>query len=348
MRLHNPRWLQHDRSRKPDLEERKSVTVCVATIFRWNYGSVDQVDYGWAAVVASDRMRTSGDVQYEPSQLKLGSFNSSCLVMVSGDIGFHSEAFKETIKQTNEDSLPSNIAKIYAQQLQTIRRREAEDLYLAPLGLNTDTFLAQQSEMSEKVVATLLDQLQSYKGEDVEALIVGTERVREFTVVRLFAINSHGIISCCDDIGFAAIGAGAWHARSVLMQAKYVNTATFAPALALTYAAKKAAQIAPGVGNETDMYVVLKNKIEPVTEGAMRKLESAHSVFTRRRESIATDAIQEIQDFLTGKPQLDLRDKHERKEIPGGSAQTNERPNAPATEDARKDEDGPEKTINYD
>jgi hypothetical protein len=347
MRIHNPRWLQHDRSRKPELGERKSVTVCVATIFRWNFGSAEQIDYGWAAVVASDRMRTSGDVQYEPFQLKLGTFTPSCLVMVSGDFGMHSEAFRETYKQTKPDSLPSNIARIYAQQLQAIKRREAEDLYLAPLGLNTDTFLAQQKDMSEKVVNTLLDQLQTYRGEDVEALIVGQETVRDHNSVRLFAINSHGVIACCDDIGFAAIGAGAWHARSVLMQAKYINTSTFAPALALTYAAKKAAEIAPGVGKDTDMHIILKNKIETVTDDTMKKLDSVHGAFSRRRESLAADAIRDIQEYLTGKPQLDLRDQHERKEIPGGNAQTDARANAAAPEAARKDEGGEGKTVNY-
>jgi hypothetical protein len=343
MRIHNPRELQHDTSREPQFRGRTPVTVCVATIFRWNYAEKGKPrDLGWAALVATDRMITTGDIQYEPFQLKIGSMTTTTLVAVSGDYGIHSEAFRETQKQTNNASSPTIIAKIYAQQIQKIKRREAEDLFLAPLGLNTDTFLAQQDEMSDRVVSVLTEQLQGHKGEEVEALIVGTEIVRDTPAMRLFSIDTHGIITSCDDIGFAAIGGGAWHARSSIMQSRYINATTFAPALALTFAAKKAAEIAPGVGKETDLTIVLRHEIIATGAEIVEKLKEIHGHYIEKRTALGTDAIAQMQEFLD-KPsqQLDLGDKNAgTREIPGGDAQTNERLSSQRTKTTRKDEAG--------
>jgi 20S proteasome alpha/beta subunit len=216
------------------------VTVCVASLFRWNYAHVGgQEQLGAAAIVAADRMITAGDVQYEPFQSKMAQINDRTLILVAGDYSIHSQAIKDLEKQVRKDNsiLAESIAVVYGKAIQRLKRREAEDLYLAPLGLNTDTFLAQQKEMSESFVQMITNQLQAYHGENVEALIVGGSRDENS---HIYLVDTRGMVSCCDDVGFAAIGSGAWHARSRLMQAGYTNSQRFAAALAMTYAAKKA------------------------------------------------------------------------------------------------------------
>jgi 20S proteasome alpha/beta subunit len=222
-------------------------------------------------------MISAGDVQYEPNQMKIGQFTDTTMIVVAGDFGTHSEAVKDTYRNITPTHLPENIAKIYAQSLQKIRRREAEDLYLAPLGLNTDTFLVQQKDMSDRVVSTLVEQLQNHRGQEVEALIAGTEVIRGIPSMRLFSIDTHGVVTCCDDVGFAAIGSGGWHARSSLMQARYSSDCTFARALALTFAAKKAAEVAPGVGRHTDLHIALRHKIEAVDAGTAARLNEIYT-----------------------------------------------------------------------
>jgi len=68
--------------------------------------------------------------------------------------------------------------------------------------------------------------------------------------------GENGNMMCDDAVGFAAIGAGHWHAQSQFMFARYVRSASAAKALYLVYAAKKRAETAPGVGQETDMFVM--------------------------------------------------------------------------------------------
>jgi hypothetical protein len=79
-----------------------------------------------------------------------------------------------------------------------------------------------------------------------------------------------------NDVGFGAIGMGAWHAKSRLMQNGYVNTVVYAQALSAAYAAKKSAEIAPGVGKHTDMHLVLKEGINPIMPDYFDKLESLY------------------------------------------------------------------------
>lgn len=233
--------------------------------------------HGLAAIVASDRMITSGDVQYEPQQLKIAFITDHTLLLIAGEYSIHSEAIKETQKQVRRDTKfkPQNIAKIYGKEIQKIRQRHAEDIYLAPLGMNTDTFLAQQKDLSEHFIASITDQIQNYEGTDVEAIVVGGDD-GEATI---YAIDTIGRVRCYDDVGFAAIGIGAEHARSQLMQGGYVRTSIFASALAMVFAAKKAAQIAPGVGDTTDLYLVFKDRIERLRTDVHSKLRELYKEY---------------------------------------------------------------------
>jgi len=213
------------------------MTVCITTLFQWNYGSRHSARPAPAALVVTDRMITAGDVQYEPQQTKTAQITPHTLLVIAGDYSLHSQALKATFVNFREDrtASPEDIARFYARKIQEIKTREAEDLYLAPLGLNTDTFLAQQKEMAPHLASHLTEQMQSYRGEEVDALVIGSSG----DYVQLYGIDSKGIISCFDDVGFAAIGSGAWHAKSRLMQAGYTNQTVFARAAALTFAAKK-------------------------------------------------------------------------------------------------------------
>ena len=205
------------------------MTVCIATLFQWNYGTPTEPSFGMAAITASDRKITAHDVEYEPPKLKMSLITPRCLILIAGDYAFHSEALLATTKQLrgNPTAEPENIALIYGRAIQMIKRRQAEDLILAPLGLNTDTFMAQQRDLSGIFVDRITHQLQSYRGEDVEALVVGSDG----TNAQIWGVDTKGIASCLNDVGFAAIGIGAWHAKSRFMEAGYANNAIFPIAL---------------------------------------------------------------------------------------------------------------------
>lgn len=244
-------------------------------------------------------MITAGDIQYEPNQRKVAPLdNGQGVILIAGDYTVHSEAIRETKRQiaSTPNPAPRNIALIYGQAIQAAKRRQAEDLYLAPLGLNTDSFLTQQPEMSPAAVASLTADLQSYQGDDVEALVVASNGAD----VELFHIDNRGTVRSYDDVGFAAIGIGGYHARSNLMQVGYTNTATLSRALAFTYASKKRAEVAPGVGSQTDMQMVFRDAVIPLWPEVFVDLERVYSVYAVESNRLIDASVAGLEKAIFG------------------------------------------------
>lgn len=77
-------------------------------------------------------------------------------------------------------------------------------------------------------------------------------------------------MACHSTAGFAAIGIGKSHAESLLMFSGHSPMKPFTDTALLVYAAKKRAEVAPGVGKETDICF-----IGPAL-GSFYKIEDKH------------------------------------------------------------------------
>jgi hypothetical protein len=276
--------LKHDKSYR-DLHQvgRKTVTVCVACLCTWTYGPND---IGRAALTASDREITAGDIEYEPPQFKVSFQTKRAIILIAGDYPTHTEALQQTQKtiiNTSEDH-PATIAEIYASSLRQVKFKHACDIYLGPLGLTSDVFLS-SSGISNDIVISLANQVQSYSGQLTEAIVVAADDA----ATHLYLIDSDSKVTCQDDVGFVAIGIGSWHAKSLLMQAKYFNRTNFAAALSLAFSAKKRAEIAPGVGRDTDMFIVNKTGWAPVAAELQALIESSYQEYDKRHAELLSD-----------------------------------------------------------
>lgn len=211
---------------------------------------------------ASDRMVTSGDIQFEPQRTKIISLTSSIVVMTAGDVAIQTEALQEVsavIEQRVRDE-PQNwwmvrdVAFLYRDAYNRARLRRAENKVLAPLGLNSETFLLRQQQIEPGLLRQLAVDLKNFYAPSASAIFAGVD----YNGPHIYdALNSD--ITCRDLIGFSAIGAGDWHANSQFMFAGHTRTKPFPETLLLTYAAKKHAEVAPGVGEATDMFLIGPN-----------------------------------------------------------------------------------------
>jgi 20S proteasome alpha/beta subunit len=313
------------------------MTVCIAALFNWNYTTTPGgANLGPAALVVTDRMITAGDVQYEPAQTKMAHITYRVLLVIAGDYSIHSQAIKIAMEhfRNKQNATPESVAALYGRTLQALKLKEAEDLYLAPLGLNSDSFLAQQKDMAPHFVSQLTDQMQSYRGEETETLVIGGSADR----VDIYGVDTKGIVACYNDVGFAAIGSGAWHARSRLMQAGYVNTTTFSAALSIVFAAKKVAELAPGVGSNTDIALVFTGGHQPLRIDVANKVHELYQEYMPKLNALGIEYINKVQEYIS-KPSAQAADE-EPKGVPGGSAQTNENASQPAAETPRQNEAG--------
>ena len=91
---------------------------------------------------------------------------------------------------------------------------------------------------------------------------------------------------------------GAWHAKSRLMQLGYVNTLMLAPTLAATFVAKKAAEIAPGVGKSTDIHLILRDAIFPQWSPTTAKVCALYDEYEYKNAILQREAIAQLQAFL--------------------------------------------------
>jgi hypothetical protein len=324
------------------------VTVCIASIFRWSYSTpgVPGVEWGSAALAVSDRMITAGDVQYEPQQFKVSRASPTTVVMIAGDYSLHTQALKEMFGQLKgaTNPTPKNIALIYGRAIQGVKRRQAEDLFLAPLGLNTDSFIAQQKDMSEQFVNSITSQLQNYRGDEVEAIIVGHAEGS----AQIYTVDTLGIVNCSDDVGFAAIGIGAWHAKSSLMQAGYINRSTFENAMAATFAAKKSAETAPGVGKNTDIHLITRETVHALWPNVAKKLGELYTEFEAERLSLSARSVEKLHAYMRGEAKdefwgsIDEEDRRQLEELARKDKEANVGDATAAAEAPRGNEGGQE------
>ncbi|MDB6127755.1 MAG: hypothetical protein JWM35_1651 [Verrucomicrobia bacterium] len=226
------------------------MTVCIGAICEGN------TIFG-----ASDRMITGGDIQFEVANSesppsKIFMLTNSIVAMTAGDVGVQREILEEvcvTVRQrVNKD--PGNwwevkdIVDLYVTAYDRISMKRSRSAVLAPLGLDENTFIQRQKEMTRDFVDEVRRQLEHFSLPKVETIVAG----KDVHGPHVFILNGTEII-CADSVGFGAIGSGRRHAQSEIMLAGHEPTSQAAETLFLTYLAKKRAEIAPGVGKFTDM-----------------------------------------------------------------------------------------------
>lgn len=224
------------------------MTVCVAAMCGTNI-----------LIGASDRMLTAGDVEFEPKTAKIYSVTNSSVVMIAGEASLQIDILQrlykfgaDRIKDRPQEWFPiGDLAAEYQKVYQDIKSRKAEARVLRPLGLTLDTFIKRQQEMSGSIVADLTKEIVNFEMPSIEAIVCGVDG----TGAHIYVVNNTEV-TCRDAIGFAAIGAGYWHANSQFMFAGHNRNRPLPETLLLTYAAKRRAEVAPGVGVGTDMFSI--------------------------------------------------------------------------------------------
>jgi hypothetical protein len=269
------------------------LTVCIASIFVWKYG---ENDLGRAVITMSDRQITAADIEFEPNTAKVCTLAPNVLLLIAGDYPTHSEAIRRTQRQLVGSGIndPTAIADIYAAHVKAVKAEQAARLYLSPVWLDKESFLAKQSDLAPDLLHKLTDQLQGYRGEDTEAIITGVSGNDAF----VYVVDQNTNVINYSDVGFAAIGIGAWHAKSQMMRAAFTRRWFYTATVGLTYAAKKAAEIAPGVGEETDAYLITRAGCEELFSPFFEKTKEMYEDYEKKRDALVADTFSRLNDWL--------------------------------------------------
>jgi len=271
---------------------RKAVTICVATIAEKN-----------TLIAACDRMVTAGDTEFELGQAKIWLLSNSIVALLSGDLTKQAEIMKEVhttvqywiVQNPTVQVRVADVVALYCGEYRKLLRHHAERDILSPFGLDLPTFLASQNTFNQEFLNEIRNHLLDYSFPiPLETIIMGHDKDgplglkgEELIYTKLYSLDGDRS-SLRTTVGFAAIGGGKFHAESEITFMEHAPSKPFHETIFLTYAAKKRAEVAPGVGKTTDVVVLgpaLNTflKIEDRHVGALEKMYQKY-----RGENLAT------------------------------------------------------------
>lgn len=245
------------------------MTVCIGAI----------CEDGKAAVVAADEMVTFGppmNLQTEPPGLKKTiKLTDELVLLFSGTVPDGEEIVSRTrhhLGGMNKQQV-AQVAEIVKDAYIQLKRKRAEEMILRPF-IGAD-YVQFQTLIAQSAASQILQQLLAMMTQhnlQTDLLIAGADESGH----HLFIVAHPGICLPMDTLGFAAIGSGGLHASVSLSLGGHTRADPLVQTLHNVYEAKKASEVAPGVGKLTDIAILKGGAISFVTKKLMAVLEKVH------------------------------------------------------------------------
>lgn len=286
------------------------MTICVAALYNNRQ----------CVLAAADRMLTAGNIQFEPPQPKVAQATSSIAFLLAGDSTTQTVLCNRTqtiidnaIRQSPDEWINvCDVAEAYGRFYASFKHEQATQALLAPFGLSGQNFIDNQQAMSPQLVQMLATEMLNFQLPPVQTLVVGVDS----SGAHIYLVDN-GHVSCHDSVGFAAIGSGTAHAQSQFMFSRFTPSSTFTRTLTLIYAAKKRAEVAPGVGVDTDLFLVGPQlgsflTIDPNHLGHLSNIY--HQLRAQEQQAVKTaeesvhSYVEEITNASTRRDQTDIQD----------------------------------------
>ncbi len=264
------------------------MTVCI--------GAICKCGDGEDVVVAADRMMTYGppmNLESEPALKKIVPLTRSAALLFSGMV-FDGEEIAGQVRgdvggsEPTVHELSEKVAKAYVD----LKRRRVEETILQPFlavgfpEFRTMAAQAPASQVLQQVIAMI-----AQHNLNLELLVSGCDAGG----AHLDIVSHPGTLAKVGQTGFATIGSGALHAAIWLSLAQHTRSASFGETIYNVYEAKKAAEVAPGVGQLTDIGVAVNGRFSFLDESVFELLEKAH----KEKPRLAEQERAEIEEALS-------------------------------------------------
>lgn len=165
------------------------------------------------------------------------------------------------------------IGETARQAYEDTKRKRVEDSILKPfLGVNFAQF---QTLVTQSAASQLLAQILGLIMQNnlqLEIMVAGIDE----TGAHLFAITHPGILLPMQTTGFTAIGTGGTHAAVRISLGRQTPDVMLAETTYNVYEAKRASEVAPGVGLLTDMAVLTKKGVTALSEAQLTEIGAFH------------------------------------------------------------------------
>lgn len=260
------------------------MTVCIAAI----------CEQGKCIVVAADRMVTAGppmNLEFEHDRSKVSALTDCCVAMNAGDALLAQEILRHIRGglQTEPD-IDAIVQLLVAAYTQARQGRIEEQL--RAMGMTLSTFLAEGLKQLGPLFPNLVQQITQMNA-GVELLVAGFTSQGDG---RLAFVHNPGAVRWFDPLGFHAIGSGGMHAAMTMISVSHSISVAPERAVLNVYTAKRNAEVAPGVGRNTDL-LVLNNRKKPkaVNSAVLEELGRLYDT-SRQPSAVSYDKLKELID----------------------------------------------------
>ena len=226
------------------------MTICIAALY----------DHGKGVVMASDRMVTAHiPIGYEfehEEDTKITRLldTSSIRVLLAGDVlrGYEILGLaRSQLAQKDGAIAVSEAAEVVRASYQKVRLTSIAQTELESRGLDLNSYYSMQQQLLPQIVQ-MIDNALSSSDLGVQLLIAGANGQSHsiYTVLNPGTIHDNG------GIGHGAIGSGAPHALSSLIENSYTLSMPKEEVIDLVTKAKTRSEVAPGVGQQTTIVTI--------------------------------------------------------------------------------------------
>lgn len=266
------------------------MTICIGALCANAAGMANQI-----VIAASDRMVTLGGfMEFEHEVPKAMELAPRVVGLMAGDAVKGSRVQREARRSLPAEELTvQDVAERVAALYATHRHQEVDTTLFSPRGFTMADFYG--GGLIQRVppqIAQFLDTQAASFDFSVELLVSGVDANGGHL---LRVSNPGGSTADYEQIGFHAIGSGAIHALQALIGFRHTGQKPLADALYHVYAAKRRAEVAPGVGNETDMLIITMDKgIYRLTPADLTELDK---IYQQETPSLSGETRQALADM---------------------------------------------------
>ncbi len=240
------------------------MTICVAGICENKY-----------VVLITDRMVTVSppNIEYEAPFPKAKQITKNCMFASAGSALAITPIVQEVGNAivTNPTKEIDKIVEFTRTAYLNARNKKLEEEVLFPFGITLQNFYQAQQGLNANLVNVIIQNMAKYDYR-LSMIIAGVDEKG----CHIYRMENPGKVFNFDSIGYLAVGSGEIHATSAFIANNHASDVSLNKGLAIAFEAKKRSEKAPGVGLETDMYVVTKDNIIHLPQSVVTELESMY------------------------------------------------------------------------
>lgn len=250
------------------------MTVCIGALCADRNGRP-----ATAVVVASDRMATLGGIiEFEHDVPKIKQISERVVSLTAGDALRGAQlaadiAARVPAGAVSVDAVGQEAVRAYVDR----RRQQIETNYFTPRGLTMEAFYNVLQSRLLAQLAGMLDQQVSSFDYGVDMILAGVDDAG----AHVYALRNPGALSNYAPIGFVAIGSGSLQAMQSMIGFRHTSTRSLMATVFSVYASKRRAEVAPGVGQSTDMAVITEDGLRFLAPGVLEQLTELYEEHER-------------------------------------------------------------------